>query len=83
MKGSFLLNMLAILAGLLGIMVLGEVSLSDSSSLYRLLVAAVLFLCSWQLFVRGLAEPADRRRQRTVHSADGRQGDAPARRRAA
>lgn len=63
MKQSFLLNMLAILAGLFGIMALSGVSLADSSSLYRLLAAGLLFVGSWQLFVRGLADPVAHREE--------------------
>ena len=77
MKGTFLLNMLAILAGLLGVMALSGVSLSESDSLYRLFVAALLFLGSWQLFARGLAAPAVHSARR--HPACG-QGEPPTRR---
>lgn len=78
MKGSFLLNMLAILAGLLGIMVLSGVSLSDSGSLYRLLAAGLLFFGSWQLFVRGFAQPVAHS-GRQVQAPSGRE-NTPARR---
>ena len=58
MKRLFLFNMLAILAGLVGIAALGGVSLSVSASLYRLFAAAAAFFISWQLFAAGLAAPA-------------------------
>ena len=76
MKRSFLLNMLAILAGLVGIAALGGVSLSVSASLYRLFAAAAAFFISWQLFAAGLDVPA--KRQARLHQGGAARGRARA-----
>lgn len=72
---SELLNLFGILAALVGMMALSGASLSASASLYRLLLAGLLFLASWQLLAAGLSapmrRPVRRRSRRTAHLTDG------------
>ena len=56
-----ILNLLGILAALVGMMALDGVSISVSDSLYRLPLAGVFFFAGWQLFSAGLSRPIVRR----------------------
>ena len=56
-----ILNLLGILAALVGMMALDGVSILVSDSLYRLPLAGVFFFAGWQLLSAGLSRPIARR----------------------
>ncbi|MDD2992285.1 MAG: hypothetical protein PHG73_01905 [Pygmaiobacter sp.] len=82
MMKSFLLNLLAIFAGLAALALLGGVSLSSARSLLGLPVAALLCWFSFSLFSAGLSAPRRRpaRRRHPALQPPKAGGDTPLRR---
>ena len=82
MMKSFLLNLLAIFAGLAALTLLGGVSLSSARTLLGLPVAALLGWFSFSLFSAGLSAPRRRpvSHRRPVLQPPKAGGDTPLRR---